>query len=257
MGLARTRERLLEKANGKYIFWLDADDYWECTLLEKAVKVFEKTDADVVGWGYVRLSHTGDLRQNSFVDLGVDEWRRINIWGLWPMVWQYAAKKEVWTDLEGIPNDIDLTDDVWFTSQIALKAKKIEAIGEYLYFYDCNNINSMSHGYTGTALCTQALTAYGVVKRNQEKNIPDLTLGIRRAIRRLVEAYCVNCVRPSMTDYQINLVKSALRDLFENYPTKGARKYYLIHLFVIHGIDFICYWYGRNKIRRFELYHQG
>lgn len=48
VGLSKTRVRLLEKATGKYIFWLDSDDYYDPSLLEKAVKVFESNDVDIV-----------------------------------------------------------------------------------------------------------------------------------------------------------------------------------------------------------------
>lgn len=60
VGISKTRERLLEKARGEYIFWLDADDYFDFTLLEKAVEAFEKNDADIVVLGNVKLTNSGD-----------------------------------------------------------------------------------------------------------------------------------------------------------------------------------------------------
>lgn len=252
IGSGKTRERLLENASGEYIFWLDQDDYIDETLLEKALRAFEDEEADLVAFGGIELTSHGENKSNHIDDIGIEKWRKINIWGLMPMMWQYASRRQLWENFERFPDDIRVADDVWLSSQIIPRAKRIVSLGECLYYYDRTNMNSISHAYTGKGLSEQAISSYRVFKRNSIKYENNLTLGLRRAIRRLIEAYCVNCVRSSMTDYQKKLVRSALQDLIKNYSISGARKYYWIYLCIVYGGDFICKWYGKNKIRRYE-----
>ncbi|MBL1232163.1 MAG: hypothetical protein CMD31_06210 [Flavobacteriales bacterium] len=47
-GVSDTRNKGLEVANGEFITFLDADDVWHITNLEKKVKFFTSTDYDVV-----------------------------------------------------------------------------------------------------------------------------------------------------------------------------------------------------------------
>ena len=47
-GVSDTRNKGLEVANGEFITFLDADDVWHTTNLEKKVKFFTSTDYDVV-----------------------------------------------------------------------------------------------------------------------------------------------------------------------------------------------------------------
>ncbi len=46
-GVAQARNRLLDEATGKYIAWVDADDWVEPVYLEKLYRVVQETDADV------------------------------------------------------------------------------------------------------------------------------------------------------------------------------------------------------------------
>lgn len=47
-GVSIARKRGLEKACGRYIFWVDADDWCETDLLEIVIKKFQKGHHDVV-----------------------------------------------------------------------------------------------------------------------------------------------------------------------------------------------------------------
>lgn len=253
IGLSKTRERLLEKANGRYIFWLDSDDYYDPTLLKKVISVFENGNADIVYWNYVKLISDGQkLLETRVNEPEPDKWRELNIWGLDPMVWMYASKKELWDNIEKLPDDVDLTDDVWFTPQVVCKTENIVMLNEALYFYDRTNENSIMSVYTGKRICRGALALYRIIKMNKKHfpNSAPLSLGATRQL--LVEAYCVHLVNPSLTDYQIDLIKNALKELNEFYPQDKMKKSYFLQFCVMHEISIICRRYGKSRIRKFK-----
>lgn len=58
-GVAYTRNIGLNNGNGKYVAFLDSDDYWHPEKLEKQLKYFEQYDVDVVFSEYYRFNSSG------------------------------------------------------------------------------------------------------------------------------------------------------------------------------------------------------
>lgn len=59
-GVSDSRNKALEIANGKYVIFLDADDYWyDTTVLETFVETAEKYDLDIVRGEYKAVDEDG------------------------------------------------------------------------------------------------------------------------------------------------------------------------------------------------------
>ena len=62
-GLAVARNESLKLARGKYVLFLDADDLFDETLLEKAFDVIEKEQSDIIYWDYVTFYKTNEIEK--------------------------------------------------------------------------------------------------------------------------------------------------------------------------------------------------
>lgn len=70
-GVSKTRNLGIDKAEGKYIYFLDGDDYIEDTLLEKFYDKAEKEKADVVFCGYTHINsddHSIFMKVHKYID---------------------------------------------------------------------------------------------------------------------------------------------------------------------------------------------
>jgi len=60
MGVVKGRNHLIDLANGKYIAFLDADDYWHSQKLEKQIKFMKEKNASISCTEYTRVRENGE-----------------------------------------------------------------------------------------------------------------------------------------------------------------------------------------------------
>lgn len=67
VGVAKTRNRGMDLFRGKYVAFLDSDDYWEPQMLEKTVARAEETGADIIYCSYALVDEQGKRVCNDFL----------------------------------------------------------------------------------------------------------------------------------------------------------------------------------------------
>ena len=67
MGVAKTRNRGIDLSNGKFIAFLDSDDYWKHNMLERMIQRADETDADIIYCSYEIVSECGVKLCNDFI----------------------------------------------------------------------------------------------------------------------------------------------------------------------------------------------
>lgn len=139
----------LKEAKGKYVIFLDSDDYFDFCLIEKLVSCAEKNIADISICKAIAID-----RKDNKTDLNFNNrlFRKYNAKAFSP----FEVKEEVltsflvepWNKLYRrdflIKNDIEFqnlkkTNDLFFTSVSLIKAKIITLVDEKLIFYRLDN----------------------------------------------------------------------------------------------------------------------
>lgn len=170
-------------------------------------------------------------------------------------MYNYASKLGLWRSYESSYDNVDLLEDIWMSAQIVSQAKKIITLGDFLYFYNCANMESFSKTYTSKKLCRDGLSFYRILKRALRDNLSIETLNSHhiKAIRKLLtDAYCVDQVNSYLNKDQKQLIKGALKDLDRLFTQRKMSKFYIIQQCVINGFNFICRHYGRGRIKKFR-----
>lgn len=143
-GLGHARNLGITKSKGKYIFFLDADDYLDENCIEKLVNLAEEKKLEVVGCSIKRIKK---INQSKVFHGGTD----LEIHGKWEVLRAYVdfnVASVVWNKLYRrqllIDHDIKFREDMYhedvvFTLKIISKLSKYFRTKESLYFYNVNN----------------------------------------------------------------------------------------------------------------------
>lgn len=137
-GVAITRNESIKKANGKYVMFIDNDDYLDDDYIETFVKNIEKEDYDIVLGGYRRPTETGKIIKK--LELKNEEWSKFMITAPWAKIYkkQYLIENNI-TFL-----NTNIGEDVYFNLKAMLISNKIKIIDYigYNWFYNTKSVSN-------------------------------------------------------------------------------------------------------------------
>lgn len=140
MGLGRTRERGIRHAQGKYILFVDSDDYIRQDFVETYLNEMEANPCDVVIGGYTR-DVDGTLTEHKVSD---------SVWSVvtYPIACAKMFRKEFLTEHGLEFSDIRCGEDIYFSLCLfyyGAKYRVIDYDGYYYYFNRKSITGSMNY----------------------------------------------------------------------------------------------------------------
>ncbi len=167
-GVARTRNESIKRATGKYIMFMDNDDYLDKDYIETFVKEIEKDDCDAVIGGYRRITETGKILKT--LKLNDGEWSKYMIMAPWAKI--YRTQYLIQNDITFLENN--LGEDMYFNLKALLlgNVKSIDYVG-YNWFFNTKSVsNTIQKNITQLQVFELIDSCYNMLKENGilEKN---------------------------------------------------------------------------------------
>ena len=153
-GAGRARNAGLKKATGNYVVFLDADDFFEPFLIERALEKAEKNNADMVAYDIFEYNNnTGVITRPSYAirsqylpeqEVFSAEDVSHHLFQLFSgSVWKFLIKRE-FIEKNGLffQEDVVLVDDLFFTYTALVHAGRITVLRDRLLYYRKQVVNS-------------------------------------------------------------------------------------------------------------------
>lgn len=140
LGLGKTRERGMEQAKGRYIMFIDSDDYIREDYLETYLTRMEETDVDVVIGGYIR-DIGGKLKEHKVSE---SDWSLVT----YPIACAKMFKKSFLIDNMLEFPEIRCGEDIYFSMSVYYHNASyvtMDYAGYYYYFNPKSITGSMNY----------------------------------------------------------------------------------------------------------------
>lgn len=190
----------IKVANGKYITFVDNDDWIESDEFMFAMERIEQTDCDIVLWNYYeeykdkQVANCVDLQK--YFDTDTIKYGFICD-QIGSYVWRGVYRRETWGNIE-LPRNTHYEDLATFIDVI-MCADKIELIDKCLYHYNFTNANSIT-------MNVDSKSKYGMFLSAKKR----MQYGIDLCDKKLYKRYRKRAFKTAVTGLGIDLATHEL-----------------------------------------------
>ena len=160
MGIGEARNRILEEARGKYLFFLDADDTITSDTIEILVNAAKEYDAQVVMASYDKIDYVDDTIKKNRYQLPSVVFQEENAFAIYAFHKYGALQANIWNvlmDLSLIREsgirfvDTDFWEDMVFKYELVQYVTRAVLLPAVTYHYRCHE-NSLSNLQRGNEI---------------------------------------------------------------------------------------------------------
>lgn len=195
-GVSFSRNYGLKQATGHYIQFVDSDDYLSETATEHLVSAMEQQQTDMVVCGYTRilfkklhlrsdrLEKAGNYTNNEYLCNTLRDPGH-HYYGV---LWNKLYLREVIQNCQiQFMENITLGEDFTFNLRYLKSIKKVTVIKDCLYYYNCENENTLSRYKKTIDSCKRELENRKLIFDQYKKTFMDV--GLYEAYKDKVQQY--------------------------------------------------------------------
>lgn len=230
-GVLYTRVEGTKMARGKYIMFVDSDDWLEKDALKIFADEIAKGDYDIIKANYIKVDGNNAQKIEKFKKEEIIYKEEINnkiyenlmMSDIFNTVWGQVIKKDI-IDLSGINTDISMGDDIIFNLVSFRNMNKMKILNNYVYNY-WQNDTSITHDVSKEKLINNIKDLFGVytiltqemIKYGNPKNLKMSYIRYLKkanyALFRVIRKYEID-----------NIVLEKIDEVLYNDITKEAKK---------------------------------
>lgn len=256
MGCWAARNRILEEAQGYYIFFIDSDDYISEDCIEKLYKEAVKYDADAVYGSVTTVDDKGNyidhgqkcLNQPYMFFQGENDLARFAYKNLHPtfrdFIWNTLYKREFIVEHQLTFKQAKFNEDLMFSADLIPLIKTAVLIPDHTYFYVIRENSLSNYQFRSTIKLEEIIESFRVFSyiKNKCKELRNKDYFEIRCTKGLILMFYAVCgalkkkerITPILTN---KIVREAMRHPLQLHEILKFKKYLLLNLvFYMIGI---------------------